>query len=125
MVLKSVITGMAVSLAGFFGCSKAAGPATAAKANAAAESRVKDLGILQMTNNYETCVSVGAGKDCRMVPKILDRKDIQITVTFETKKPNGKTTGLSIVQLQGTSQKPFEVSIGDTDFTFTPQVVSE
>jgi hypothetical protein len=125
MVLKSVITSVAVSIAGFFGCSKAAAPATAAKAAPAAQSNVKDLGILQMTNNYETCVSIGAGKDCRLVPKILDRKNIQITVTYESKKPDGKTDGLSIVELQGTTEKPFDISIGNTDITFTPQVAEK
>lgn len=128
MVIKSVIASIAVSLAGFFGCSKAAGPATAAKGTGSevAQSTIKDLGILQMTNNYETCVSIGNGKDCRMVPKILDRKNIEITVTLESKKPDGTTTGLSILQLQGSTQKPFEVSVGtNTDFTFTAQVASE
>ena len=126
MVLKSLITGVAVSLAGFFGCSKAAAPATSAKATqAAGESNVKDLGILQMTNNYETCVSFGPGKDGRMVPKLLDRKNLEITLTVESTKPDGKPSGLSVVQLEGTVQKQFEVTIGNTDFTFTPQIAAE
>ena len=126
MVLKSLITGVAVSLAGFFGCSKAAAPATSAKpAPTAAQSNVKDLGIVQMTNNYETCVSFGPEADGRMVPKLLDRKNIEITLTIESKKPNGKTSGLSVVQLQGSTQKQFEVTIGKTDFTFTPQIAAE
>jgi hypothetical protein len=128
MDVKSFITGVMVSLTGLMGCHKAAVSATAAKgANPAAESKIQiqDLGVLQMTNDYETYVSLGAGKDCRMVPKILDRKAIEITVTFETKKPDGKTTGLSILQLQGTAQKQFEVSVGDTDFTFVPQVAAD
>lgn len=124
MDLKSVITGLMVSIGGYFGCSKAAAPTTAAKAPAV-QSSVKDLGVLQMTNNYETFVSIGASNDCRMVPKILDRKDIQITVTFESKKSDGRTAGLSVLQLQGQSAKPFEVSVGSTDFTFTPQVAEE
>jgi hypothetical protein len=126
MDIKSLITGVMVSLTGLMGCHKAAVSATAAKgANPAAQSRIQDLGVLQMTNNYETVVSLGVGKDCRMVPKILDRKDIEITVTFETKKPDGKPDGLSILQLQGTAQKQFEVSVGDTDFTFVPQVAAD
>jgi hypothetical protein len=127
MDLKGLITGVVVSVTSLLGCHKAAAPAATAKgANPAAAESIKDLGIVQMTNNYETCVSVGQGKDCRMVPKILGRKDIQITVTFESKKPDGTTTGLSIVQLQGSSEKPFEVSIGtNTDFTFTPEVAAE
>lgn len=126
MVLKTLISSMAVSLAGFFGCSKAVPPSTAAKAASVAQSNVKDLGVLQMTNNYETCVSIGANRDCRLVPKILDRKDIQITVTFESRRPNGTTTGLSVVQLQGAASKPFEFSIGtNTDITFTPEIAAE
>ncbi|HEX3624395.1 MAG TPA: hypothetical protein VH280_03110 [Verrucomicrobiae bacterium] len=121
MDVKSVIASLAVSLSGFFGCSKGAAPA--AKATTTAQSTVKDLGIVQMTNNYETCVSIGGGKDCRMIPKLLDRKNIQITVTLESKLPGGKTAGLSVLQLQGSNQKPFEVSVGtNTDFTFIAQV---
>ncbi|HEV2328168.1 MAG TPA: hypothetical protein VGY56_05185 [Verrucomicrobiae bacterium] len=123
MDLKSVISGVAVSLAGLFGCHKAATPA--ATAPSSAQSSVKDLGVLQMTNNYETCVFVGDGKDCRLVPKILDKKNIQITVTFESKKADGKPTGFSVVELQGAANKPFEVSFGtNTDFTFTPQIAA-
>ena len=126
MVLKSLITGVAVSLAGFFGCSKPAAPATSAKATpTVAQSTIKDLGILEMTNNYETCVSFGPGKDGRMVPKMLDRKNIQITLTVESKRPDGKPGGLSVVQLEGTVQKQFEVTVGNTDFTFTPQIAAE
>ncbi len=123
MDLKSVVTGVMVSIGGYFGCSKATPPTTATAA--AVQSSVKDLGVLQMTNNYETCVSIGGGNDCRMVPRILGRKDIQITVTFESKKPDGTTTGLSVLQLQGTPAKPFEVSVGSADFTFTAQVADE
>src|SRR5215469_2234846 len=81
MDIKSLVTGVMVSIGGYFGCSKAAPPAATAKAPAA-ESGVKDLGVLQMTNNYETYISIGKDKDCRMIPKIVDRKDVQITVTF-------------------------------------------
>lgn len=128
MVLKSLITGIAVSLAGFFGCSKATTPAAAsakATATAQAQPNIKDLGILQMTNNYETCVSFGPGKAGRMVPKMLDRKNVEITLTVESRKPDGETTGLSVVQLEGNVQKQFEVTVGNTDFTFTPQVAAE
>lgn len=124
MDLKTLITSVTVSLAGFFGCSKATPPAATTKAPAV-QSNIKDLGILHMTNNYETDVSFGPGKDGRMIPRILDRRNIQITLTLESRKPDGKTSDLSVVQLTGTTQKPFEVSIGDTDFTFTPQIAAE
>lgn len=125
MDLKSLITGITVSLTGLMGCHKAAAPAASSKtASAATQSKVKDLGIVQMTNDYETCVSFGPGKDCRMVPKILDRRDVQITLTFDLKKPDGTPAGLSIVQIEGNPEKPFDVSVGNSEFTFTPQVAA-
>jgi hypothetical protein len=124
MILKGLIAAMAFSLAGFFGCSKPATPASSAPTAPVAQSKVKDLGVLQLTNHYETCVAIGVGKDCRIIPQILGRHNVQITLTLESKSPDGKTSGLSIVQLAGDPQKPFEFSIGDSDFTFTPQVAA-
>jgi len=126
MLLKTIITGIVVFLAGLFGCSKSAAPASAAgSAPVAAQSKIKDLGVLPMTNNYETCVSFDAERDCRIVPKLLDRKNIQLTLIIESKGPNGRTAGLSVVQVVGDARKPFEVSVGGTDYTFTPQIVAE
>jgi len=126
MLLKSIITGIAVFLASFFGCSKTAAPASAASsAPVASQSKIKDLGVVPMTNDYETCISFGAGRDCRIVPKLLGRNNIQLTLTIESKGPNGRTAGLSVVQVVGDARKPFEISLGGTDFTFTPQIVAE
>jgi hypothetical protein len=123
MIVKGFIAAMSFSLAGFFGCSK---PATvsSAKAPQVAQSKIKDLGTLAMTNHYETCVILDKTRDCRIVPKIIGRSNVQLTLTLESKGPNGKPAGLSVVQVMGNPQKQFEVSIGDTDFTFTPQIAA-
>ena len=129
MVLKSLITAVTVFLTSLFGCSKSAAPASTVKNVPAqaqtTQSKVKDLGVLTMTNHYETLVKVDKDRDCRIVPNIVDRKNIQLTLTLESKSANGGTSGLSVVQLVGKPQDHFEVSIGDTDFTFTPQIASE
>ena len=125
MLFKSIITAITVFLTGLFGCSKSAAPASAASNATVAESKTKDLGVVPMTNNYETCLSFGKNKDCRVVPKLLDHDNIQLTLTFESKGPDGRVSGLSIVQVVGSSRKPFDISIGGTDFTFTPQIVAE
>lgn len=123
MLLKGIVAILAFSLTGFFGCSKHAVTASAPNTAApVAESRVKDLGIVQMTNHYETLVQFGPNRDCRIIPKMLDRHNVQLTLTLESKGPNGSMAGLSIVQMVGNSEQPFEISIGDTDFTFTPQI---
>jgi hypothetical protein len=125
MLFKSIITAITVFLTGLFGCSKSAAPASAASSAAAAQSKTKDLGVVPMTNHYETCLSFGKGRDCRIIPKVLDHDNLQLTLTLESKGPDGKVTGLSIVQVVGSSRKPFDISVGGTDFTFTPQIVAE
>ncbi len=126
MLLKSIIAGIAVFLGGLFGCSKsAAPPAVVSSTTPVAQSKIKDLGILPMTNNNETCVSFGAGRDCRIVPKVLDRNNVQLTLTLESKDADGRTSSLSIVQVVGSQRKPFDISFGGTDFTFTPQIAAE
>jgi hypothetical protein len=123
MIVKGFIAAMTFSLAGFFGCSKPAA-VSSAKAPQVAQSKIKDLGVLTMTNHYETCVILDKNRDCRIVPKILGRSDVQLTLTLESKGTDGKPAGLSVVELTGNPQKQFEVSIGDTDFTFTPQIAA-
>lgn len=129
MVLKSLITAVTVFLTSLFGCSKSAAPASTVRSAVGqaqtTQSKVKDLGVITMTNHYETFVKVDKDRDCRIVPNVIDRKDIQLTLTLESKNANGVTSGLSVVQLTGKPQDQFEVSIGDVDFTFTPQIASE
>jgi hypothetical protein len=122
MVLKSFIAMLAVSLASLFGCSKTAVPASTAKSSSATPALVKDLGVLELTNHYETNVKFGPNRNCRIVPKMLDRHDIELTLTVESKSPDGRISGLSIVQVTGKTEQPFQVSIGNTDFSFTPEI---
>lgn len=125
MILKGIAAMLAFTLAGFSGCTKSAASAASAKNAAtaqAAPSKVKDLGVLEMTNHYETCVKFGPDRSCRIVPKMLDRHNIQLTLTLESKNHDGKTAGLSVVQLTGKTQQTFEISVGDTDFSFTPEI---
>jgi hypothetical protein len=125
--MKSLITAITVFLSGLFGCSKTTPPASTAKPaqTVQADSKIKDLGVLTMTNHLETFVKVGKDKDCRIVPNMMGRKDIELTLTLESKSAKGVTSGLSVVRLTGKPQSQFEVTIGDTDITFTPQIASE
>jgi hypothetical protein len=125
MILKGFIAAMALSLTGLFGCTKTVTTASSAKSApgaTAAPSKIKDLGVLQLTNHYETSVSFGPHRNCRIVPKMIDRHSVLLTLTVETKSPDGKISGLSVVQVTGKSEQPFEIAIGDTDFSFTPEI---
>jgi len=128
----------AISLSGLlpFSCSKTS---TAAKqpspstnkvaANpsptAATPANTKDLGELELTNRYETCVNLGAGRSCTITPKLLDRDSLQLTMTVQSRNPDGKTAGFIVTQVVTHPGKPLEVAIGDMDITVTPELAKE
>jgi hypothetical protein len=97
----------------------------AATAAASLSTTNKNLGELALTNHYETCVDLGAGKSCTFKPTLLDHSNLQLTMAVESKNAAGKTEGLSIVQIVTKSGKPFEVAVGDMNFTLTPKLQSE
>jgi hypothetical protein len=84
-----------------------------------------DLGTVNLTNHYETCVLLGPGKDCLLTPNLIDSHNLQLTVTVESKKPNGKIHDLSITQVVTKPGQSFEVAVGDYNFSLTPNVTSE
>jgi hypothetical protein len=91
----------------------------------ATNSNERDLGELSLTNHYETCVQLGAGKSCTIRPNVIDRKDVQLTMSLESKKTDGKTEGLIVTQVSARDGKSFEVALGDMNFTLTPNMVAE
>ena len=101
----------------------AAAIASTADPSPAIHSKNKDLGVLDLTNHCETTVELGGGKSCRIVPELLGGKDLQLTFTLETKQADGLTEGLNVTQVMTRSGKTLDVSIGDTQFTLTPNFV--
>ena len=80
----------------------------------------KNLGDLELTNHYETCINLGAGKSCTIKPNIISRDNLQLTMAVESKNSNGKTRDLSVVQVVTKTGKPFEVAVGNMNLTLTP-----
>jgi hypothetical protein len=126
MNVAHIATAIAVFVTGLLpsSCTKISSTTKAAPvANAVAVgSNDKNLGELSLTNHYETWVQLGTGKSCRIVPSIIDRKNIRLTVTLESKKANGKTEGLNVVQVVTQTGKSFEVAVGDMNLTLTPKL---
>ena len=85
----------------------------------------RDLGAVNLTNHYETCVALGAGKDCLLTPKMIDSHNVQLTLAVESKTAKGRIHDLSITQVVTRSGKPFEVAVGEFNFSLTPIVTSE
>jgi len=88
-------------------------------------SNAKDLGELALTNRYETCINLGAGRSCTITPRLLDRNSVQLTVSLQSRQSDGKTAGLIVTQVTTCPGKSFEVAIGDVDITLTPEIVQE
>ena len=94
-------------------------------AAAASDSKSRDLGEISLTNNYELEVAVAHGRTCLIVPKILDRKTVQLTMSLKTRNASGRVEDMSVKQITGDIGKPFDVAVGDMDLTLTPQVVQD
>jgi hypothetical protein len=80
----------------------------------------KNLGELSLTNHFETCVNLGAGKRCIIKPTVLGRSNIQLTMALESKNPNGNTQDLTVVQVVAQTGKSFVVAVGNMNLTLTP-----
>ena len=85
----------------------------------------KNLGELTLTNHYETCVNLGAGKSCTFKPALLDRTSLRLTMSLESKNVHGGVNRFSVVQVVTKSGEPFEVSVGDMNLTLTPILAAE
>ena len=91
---------------------------------AAASSRTRDLGVVQLTNRCETRIQLDAGKSCAITPQIIDAKRLQLTMVLESKMPDGKTKGLNIMKVVSQPDQQFEFVFGSLSLTLTPQMAS-
>ena len=97
--------------------------ARVAKTNApVAQSNIKDLGVIQLTNHYETEIDLGKGNSCTITPQLIDRRNLQLTLAFGSKNSAGRPTGLSVTRVTAQPDKPFDITVNDTDLTFTPKL---
>jgi hypothetical protein len=128
MWLTKIFTAVLVALTGLLpsSCTKAKSPVAQKRTpsvsivTSAENYTNKDLGALELTNHYETCIDLGAGKSCTITPDQIGRSSLQLTMSLESKNADGKTKGLSVVQVTAKTGKPFEVAVGDMTLTLTP-----
>jgi len=109
-------------------CTKAKSPSAQSASGsqtASLSATNKNLGELSLTNHYETCVNLGAGKSCTIKPTLMNKDDLQLTMAVESKNANGKIKDLSVVQVVAKMGKSFEVAVGDMNLTLTPKLSSE
>jgi hypothetical protein len=127
MWLTKLFTALMVILTGLLPSSCTSAKKTSAQhtpivtiANSSESFTNKNLGELELTNHYETCVNLGAGKSCTIKPNVLDRRNLQLTMALESKNASGQISGISVVQIVTKTGQPFEVAVGDMNLTLTP-----
>lgn len=121
----AIVTGLLPSSCTTVKSAKVQPPAAPVARAASLPTTSKDLGELALTNHYETCINLGAGKSCTFVPTALDHSNLKLTVSIESKNAAGRTEGLSIVQTIAKSGKPLELAVGDVNYTLTPKLQGE
>jgi hypothetical protein len=120
---KTTVKSGAAGKTGTQTLASASSSSAAAVPNAAdSDSKTRDLGELSLTNNYELKIAVAHGKTCLILPKILDSKTLQLTMSLETKNASGRVEDFTVKQITGDIGKSFEVAVGDMDLTLTPQI---
>ncbi len=133
MWLTKIFTAVLVALLGLLPSSCTTAKNSAARPHApvgniapAFESPTnKILGELDLTNHYETCLSLGSGRSFTIKPNLLDRSHVQLILQVESKFANGGTKDLSVVQVITKKGKQFDVAVGDMNLTLTPNLVDE
>jgi hypothetical protein len=89
------------------------------------DSTTHDLGEVALTNHYERCIQLGGGKECIFFPKLVDNKNAELTVTYESRTPAGQIHDIIVAQVDAKVGEPTEVTLGDFEMTLTPNISSE
>ena len=82
----------------------------------------KDLGVLPLSNHIATTISLGKNKKCTITPTLLDGGNLQIILAMETTGADGRPLGVNIARVVARPGEPFDVSIGEMNLAFTPQL---
>lgn len=89
------------------------------------DSTIRDLGEVALTNHYERCIQLGSGKDCILFPHLVDKKNAELTVTYESRTPAGQIHDMIVAQVDAKIGEPTEVTLGDFQMTLKPDISSE
>jgi hypothetical protein len=82
----------------------------------------KNLGVLPLSNHVSTTIPLDRNTQCTLTPTLLQSGNVQIIVTMETKGADGKPVGMNVARVLARSGEPFDVSMGNMDLAFTPQM---
>jgi hypothetical protein len=82
----------------------------------------KDLGVLPLSNHVSTTITIGKNTQCTLTPTLLKSGNVQIILAMETTGADGRPQGMNVARVLAHPGEPFDVSIGDMNLAFTPQM---
>lgn len=85
----------------------------------------KNLGVLPLSNHISTTISLGKNRECTITPTLLKSGNLQIILAMETIGVDGKPQAMNVARVLAKSGEPFNVSIGDMNLAFTPQLSAQ
>lgn len=85
----------------------------------------KDLGVLRLSNHISTTVTLEGNKKCTFTPTLLGSGDLQIILSIMTTGNNGRPESMNVARVLAQPGEPLNVSIGDMNLAFTPQLAKQ
>jgi hypothetical protein len=85
----------------------------------------KNLGVLPLSDHISTTVTVGTNKECTITPTLLKSGNLQIILAMTTTGNNGRPQSMNVARVLAKPGEPFNVSIGDMNLAFTPQLTMQ
>ncbi len=92
------------------------------QASAKSLLNTKDLGVLPLSNHVSTTINLGKNQECTITPTLLKSGNVQIILAMETTSADGRPQGMNVARVLARPGEPFDVSIGDMNLAFTPQM---
>jgi hypothetical protein len=87
-----------------------------------AKSFDRKIGEIALTNLNETYVQFSTGENFTLTPKMLDKRNVRITLSVESKDAYGDPHDFAVTQVVTEPGKPLEVAVGGYNLSFTPKV---
>ena len=84
------------------------------------DPKIRNLGVITLTNRAETGLHLTNGEDCLFETKMIDGQNMQISLAIESRNDFGETRNFAATQFTTQPGKHIQVAVGDLKVNFTP-----
>lgn len=85
----------------------------------------RKLGNITLTNLNDTYVQFSTGECFTLTPKMIDKSNVRITLSVESKDDYGDTHDFAVTQVYAKPGNAVEVAIGSYNLSFTPAIAAD